>query len=226
MWYTKNRLIRGFSDAQARLLGWTTANMISVYRILMAAAFPFLAASGLTALAAAVFAVAVYLDYIDGAVARYQQDTLGHRTDPDAEAAMPFLSRLSLKGCTETGAWLDPLADKLLVQSALFSLGWGRIPWWLLASGLGFAVLLTAARPFKAWLKRKGLRKSADGRANAFGKIKMWLEVAAVGLLFFDPSSAIHDAMLWILAMSVLSSATLMAFLSLVFHLLPAREKK
>lgn len=226
MWYIDNRLIRGFSDAQARLFGWTSANMLSVWRIAMAASLPWLILHGHRTLAAWTFAVAVYLDFVDGGVARYQQDRLGHRTPPEAEAKMSLWRRLRLKGCTITGGWLDPLSDKVLVQAALISLGWDAVPRWMLFIGLALAVALTLARPFKTWLVRTGRRKTADGRANAFGKMKMWMQVAVVGLLFIEPVDVMALIGHTVLTSALLLLALVLAALSLTFHLLPARTRK
>ena len=74
MWYINNPHVRSFSDAQAHLFRHTTANMISVYRMCIAIAIPFMIYGEWRALGAIVFAVAVYLDFIDGAVARHQKD--------------------------------------------------------------------------------------------------------------------------------------------------------
>ena len=226
MWYIRNRHIRAFSDAQARLFDRTSANMISVYRILMAFAIPLLVTGGFLAAAGAVFAIAVYLDFIDGAVARFQEEDGGFRTPPEAEARLPFLSRLRLKGCTETGKWLDPFADKVLVQTTLFSAGWHALPREFLWASLALAVSLTLARPFKSWLKRRNLRKSADGRANMFGKMKMWVEVATIGLLLMDPAEGLLTEIFFAFAaMTLMATALGLAALSLIFHLLPARKR-
>lgn len=227
MWYTRNRYIRAFSDFQARMFGWTSANMISVYRILIAACLPPLIVMGLTVPAVGIFVLAVYLDFIDGAVARYQQDKMGFRTDPEEEAALPFFARLRLKGCTETGKWLDPFSDKFLIQTALFSVGWGILPLPFLLSGLMLSVALTLVRPVKSWMKRRGLRKTADGRANAFGKIKMWCEVATVIALFGWHEERFAELVLQLIAVyTLMMMAVLLACLSLIFHLMPARKSK
>jgi cardiolipin synthase len=60
---------------------------------------------------------------------------------------------------TRLGAWLDPLADKILLSSAYLALGAARaVPWWLVGiilgrdllilAGAGAALLLTRERNF------------------------------------------------------------------------------
>lgn len=197
-----------------------------MYRIAMAITLPIIVMMGWHALAITVFVIAIYLDFVDGAVARYQTDTEKHHTDPVFEASLTFLSRLRLKGCTETGKWLDPFADKSLIQVTLFTLGWSVLPSALLYFSLGLAILLTLARPIKRWMMKKGWRKSADGRANIFGKVKMWLEVALIVELFIVPNDFWQEIVHRSFREILMSTAIVAAFLSLVFHLMPARQKK
>lgn len=226
MWYIQNHHIRSFSDFQARLFRRTTANMISVYRIIMALLLPFIFYGGWRTFGAAVFIAAVYLDFIDGAVARYQTDAGGFKTPPEDEASLSFISRLRLKGCTETGKWLDPFADKVLIQATLLSIGWSVVSHELLVASLILAICLTLARPLKKWMMKKGWRKSADGRANIFGKLKMWLEVGTIAGLFNTAENLLETLLQLLVSEVLLACALTSALLSLIFHLLPARKNK
>lgn len=62
-----------------------------------------------------------------------------------SDAADGFLAR-RLKATSKTGAYLDPLADKLLLSGAYLVLGLnGTIPWWLTAVVFGRDVLMLLA---------------------------------------------------------------------------------
>lgn len=107
----------------------------------------------LPALAAVVFALAAATDGLDGYVAR----------------------RLDL--VTGLGQFLDPLADKLLVGTALVALALDRrIPWWAVAVILGREFAVSALR----------IRLAARGvslPASALGKAKTLTQIAAVVVL-------------------------------------------
>lgn len=220
-WYINNRWIRRFSDWNARLLGHsTTANMISVQRILFGLiAVVFLQTKGVY-IALALYLFAVYLDFVDGAVARYQQDLLPEQLPAEEERKLNFLDRLRHPGVTEMGKWLDPLADKTINQLMLFALGWNYLPHMLLYGCLGMAILLTLLRPMKKRLKL------GDGRANGFGKTKMWTEVVLILCLFLRPEAL--GLMIPHLVLSIVLAifAIGLAVLSFTFHLLPAQNKK
>jgi len=104
------------------------ANALTVLRIVLAPVFLALYVRGERLPALAVFAVAASTDALDGLVARL------------------------LRQQTRLGAFLDPVADKLLAAFALFALAaTERLPWWLpilvvsrdAAQLLGAAVLRT-----------------------------------------------------------------------------------
>jgi cardiolipin synthase len=91
---------------------WTTANIITAARILLAAPFVYLVLEGKPRLALMVFFAASVTDFMDGYVARR------------------FRQQTSL------GRLLDPLADKLLTTVAFVALavphkGFASIPIWL-----------------------------------------------------------------------------------------------
>lgn len=90
------------------------ANIITVLRILLAPVFIGLlladdhADGALRYIAAALFVVAIATDGVDGAIARRQNLV------------------------TDAGKLLDPIADKVLIGSALVSLSLlGELPWWV-----------------------------------------------------------------------------------------------
>jgi CDP-diacylglycerol--glycerol-3-phosphate 3-phosphatidyltransferase len=119
--------------------------------------------------AAIVFAAAAATDGVDGYVARRWDLVSGF------------------------GQSLDPLADKLLVGTALVALALdARIPWW--------AVVVILAREFivgvglRAWLGRTGRALPASN----LGKVKTAMQILAVLLLTtLEPGNAVALAALY-----------------------------
>ena len=88
-------------------------------------------------------------------------------------------------GATRSGAFLDPLADKVLVLGALALLVATSRIWWLPA-------LLIAAREvgmswYRSWIARRGVSVPA----NQTAKVKTWVQCIAVGLVLL-PATASH----------------------------------
>jgi cardiolipin synthase len=107
------------------------ANGLTALRIVLAPVFLLLYVGGDRLRALAAFAAAAATDFLDGLVAR------------------------ALRQRTRLGAFLDPIADKLLAACALVALAAaGRLPWWLpalvvsrdLAQLAGAAILRTTNR--------------------------------------------------------------------------------
>ena len=88
----------------------TTANKITIFRVLMIPVFLVLAYTGHRYWALAVFVLASLSDMLDGYIARHYNQV------------------------TNFGKFMDPLADKVLVMAAMcFFVEAGRMPGWALA---------------------------------------------------------------------------------------------
>ncbi len=97
----------------------TAANILTLSRLVLAPVFVVLFVIGQYGWALAVFIFAGFTDLIDGTVARM------------------------LRQRSQGGALLDPIADKLLVQSCFISLAWiGALPWWFAALALARDVMI------------------------------------------------------------------------------------
>lgn len=127
-----------------------TANKITIFRMLLVPAFLVLAYTGKTMIAVAVFMLATLSDFLDGYIARnYNQITV-------------------------FGKFMDPLADKILVVSAMcFFVDIGCMPGW--------AVAIVLLREFAV----SGLRLIAAQRniviaAGWSGKIKTGATMVAI----------------------------------------------
>jgi len=106
--------------------------------------------------AAAIFFAAVLTDWLDGKIAR------------------------STRQVTTLGKLLDPIADKLLISTALISLVQvGRAPAWMVVLIVGREIAITGLRTIAA-------SQSIIIHASDVGKYKMLAEVAAVILLILD----------------------------------------
>ena len=88
----------------------TTANKLTILRVLLIPVFLVLAYTGHTLWALAVFVAASLTDMLDGYIARHYNQI------------------------TDFGKFMDPLADKMLVMAAMcYFVEAGRMPGWVLA---------------------------------------------------------------------------------------------
>jgi len=104
-------------------------------------------------LAVIFLAFAVAFDILDGAVARVRGEE------------------------SSVGEVWDAYADKMLVVGLLLIYGWSRFPVELVMAVVAVEGILCLGRPVKTRIFHK------SGRANVFGKIKMWCQsIAMFGL--------------------------------------------
>jgi CDP-diacylglycerol---glycerol-3-phosphate 3-phosphatidyltransferase len=143
---------------------WNSANVVTMVRILLVPFFAWalLVDGGESAawrlVATGIFAVAAASDRLDGYLAR----------------------RYDL--VTDLGKLLDPIADKLLVGTALVLLAWplGELPWWV--------PVVILARELGITLMRLAVLKYAVMPASRGGKLKTVLQSVAI-TLFLLPLS-------------------------------------
>ena len=221
-WIYKDRFtsVRGFSNLNARLFAsWTTANWVCVWRIMLSVLLLGAFLYGKILIGAIIFALTTYMDFLDGAIARYQDEKQKRQMlTPEAERKLSFIDQLNLKGSSHLGASFDPLADKICNQLAIFALGWNLLPNRMLIMSFLLATALTGVRPLKRWLGR------GDGRANKFGKIKMWTEVALISLLLFKPDGSSSNIYYSSGLLIIFTACLALAGLSLIFHLLQPKN--
>jgi len=144
----------------------TPANAVTMARLLATPIFVgLIVVEGATWLTVAVGAAVAMSDGIDGWVARRQ-------------------------GTTRSGAFLDPLADKVVVLSAFFALAAeGHLPW--------APVLLIAAREvgmsaYRSWAGRRGV--SIPARNSA--KVKTLVQDLAIATCLIPPLAHEHGLQL------------------------------
>lgn len=136
----------------------TTANIITLIRIAMIPVFLVFASSGDYAIvSAAIFAVASLTDSLDGYIARHYNQV------------------------TDFGKLVDPLADKLLVMSALLIfVAQGIMPVWAATIVIGREFAITSLRMVAA---AKGIVIAAakSGKAKTFVQCIMTILILVLG---------------------------------------------
>jgi CDP-diacylglycerol--glycerol-3-phosphate 3-phosphatidyltransferase len=159
----------------------TPANALTVLRLLVSPLlFVRIADQGATWANFAVWTVLASTDGVDGWVARRH-------------------------GTTRSGAFLDPLADKVLVLGALFALVQiDRFTWWPVAVIMGREIFISLLRVHYG---RRGLAVPARSTAKA----KTLVQALAIGLAL-APSMAdeawVADGLLWVSVVLAMVSAT------------------
>ena len=160
----------------------TVPNLLTLFRILL---IPVLAAALLSGIesgdviAAIVFAVASVTDALDGWIARRNKDV------------------------TTFGKLMDPLADKLLVTSALVSLvALDRLQAWV-------AMVIIAREFAVTGLRQLAMEHGEVIHASGWGKIKTAAQIAMVlVLILVEDSPAWVDGLVWVtVAITIVSGA-------------------
>ncbi len=168
----------------------TPANAITVVRLLAAPVMVLLIVDlKVSWLAAAAWVAVASTDFLDGWVARRQ-------------------------GATTSGAFLDPLADKVLVVGALGALAGVGLTSWL-------PVVLIAGRELVISLYRSAVaRRGVSVPARPLAKLKTAFQDGAVGFILL-PATGLHD--LW-LGHTVLWVSVGLALVSGAQYLLDSRR--
>lgn len=157
---TRSRTVRAAVELLPR---WVTPNLVTVFRGALSLPVFLALVSGRYWLAGAVFALAMALDAVDGAIAHVRD--MG----------------------TPLGAFIDPLADKLLVYGALLAL-WPRLPPWIdavTAGSLAFATAHTLVRVARLYRARGASYPAlaATVAAKTAGKVKTMFDVLAAAVM-------------------------------------------
>lgn len=143
------------------------------------------------ALTAAVFGLAAFTDWLDGYLARRLGQT------------------------TRFGAFLDPVADKLVIVSAIVMLVGSHASLWLTLPALvivGREIVVSALREWMAEMNRRGVVA-----VSRLGKVKTGVQIAAIlVLLAFPPGS---DERLVALGYLLIYLAALMTLGSMLMYL-------
>jgi len=140
-------------------------------------------------LATAIFSFAAITDWLDGYLAR------------------------TLNQISSFGAFLDPVADKLMVATALILLVWlGRVEGFIAAIIIGREIAISALRE---WMAQIGRSKSVA--VSFVGKIKTLSQMAAIILLLY------HDELFGtsthVIGNFLIYAAAILTLWSMVYYL-------
>lgn len=139
--------------------------------------------------AAVLFALASITDWLDGYLAR------------------------KLNQATPLGAFLDPVADKLIVSTALILLvGYYSSIWITIAAMviIGREIVISALRE---WMAELGKRSNVA--VSSIGKIKTTMQMIAIIMLLGVPL----DSVLWPYAFATLIAAAVLTLWSMIIYL-------
>lgn len=162
---------------------WNVPNVLTMLRMALIPVFVALFAAGRAKAALVVFIIASLTDMLDGQIAR----------------------RYNL--ITNFGKLMDPLADKLMVCTALICQGVaGVIPWWAIIVVMGKELLMVLGGVFM-------LKNGVVVYSNMLGKVAMCAFVAALVLSFFHAEFAILGFQLDTIILYLAVALTILAFL-------------
>ena len=154
-------------------MNWNLPNILTLTRVLcipLLVAVFYIAGPFAGLAAAVIFVLAAITDWLDG-----------------------WLARL-LKQESEFGAFLDPVADKLIVATALVLLVDHYDSIWLTLSAIviiGREILVSALRE---WMARRGQSQSVA--VTLMGKLKTTLQMIAITLLLWRMGEPVSDPLL------------------------------
>ncbi|TNF90834.1 MAG: CDP-diacylglycerol--glycerol-3-phosphate 3-phosphatidyltransferase [Gammaproteobacteria bacterium] len=169
-------------------------NLLTLARILLIPVFVLvyvMPGYGTYLAAAVLFGLAAFTDWLDGYLARRLNQTT------------PF------------GAFLDPVADKLIVVAALTILIGHHASLWLTLPGLiiiGREIVISALREWMAEMNRRGVIA-----VTWFGRAKTTFQMVAIVVLIANPPDLSRS---WVLAgYGLLYLAAIMTLISMVLYL-------
>lgn len=117
-------------------------------------------------------------------------------------------------GTTRSGAFLDPLADKIIVLGAMTALVAKGIVWWLPVALIALRELAVSA--YRSYVGRRGI--SVPARLS--GKVKTWVQDIAVALALVPATGSGFD----LAAVTVLWAAVGLTLTTGARYLLDGRQ--
>jgi cardiolipin synthase len=171
---------------------WNLANQLTLFRLLVIPLILISMLYGRHRAALGLFVVAAITDAIDGIVAR----------------------RMNLK--TSLGAYLDPIADKLLLSSSFFILALiGSVPWWVAILVLSRDAIIIATSVVVALATPiRDFPPSVYGKANTAAQVATVFAVVLRNAYEVPWTSGLAGALVWVTAASTVVSGVHYAVLT------------
>lgn len=172
------------------LLTWLRILLIPVFAAVFYLPATWLQPQWVNLTATLIFAVAAVTDWLDGYLARV------------------------LKQTTAFGAFLDPVADKLMVAAALIILvKFDRVPALIALVIVGREITISALREWMA-----GIGKGKSVAVSFIGKLKTTAQMVAILLLLYhDPILQVIDTHVW--GTWLIYIAAILTLWSMVYYL-------
>lgn len=180
------------------LLTWLRVALIPIFVGIYYVPDPILGLTCKNLLGTALFAFAAITDWFDGYLARKWNQT------------------------SAFGAFLDPVADKLMVAAALILLAeLERAPAWLIFIIIGREITISALRE---WMAQLGKSKSVA--VNMIGKLKTTAQMIAIGfLLFYMPLPGLRWIPIPLIGTLALYLAGILTIVSMFYYLRVAAQQ-
>ncbi len=143
---------------------WSIPNALTYFRLILIPVFVvtfYLPIEGKWWITGAVFLVAAVTDWLDGFLARY------------------------LKQSSAFGAFLDPVADKLMVGAALVLLVSEYPVWWVAIAGVVIVSREIVISALREWMAELG--KRATVKVSMIGKLKTAAQMLSLLILLSQP---------------------------------------
>lgn len=175
---------------------WTIPNMLTYLRILLIPVFvvvSYMSFHGHEVVTTAIFFFAAVTDWFDGFLARY------------------------LKQGSAFGAFLDPVADKLMVAAALVLLVSSYSHVWMAIPGVVIISREIVISALREWMAELGQRTSV--KVSYIGKVKTAAQMLAILILLSQAPSFNH---IMYIGLGFLYLAVLLTLWSMMIYLIAA----
>lgn len=175
---------------------WTIPNILTLLRIGLIPAFIvsfYFEIDRTQYITAGIFLLASITDYLDGFLARYLKQT------------SPF------------GEFLDPVADKLIVATALVLLVFEYPKIWMVIPGIVIISREIVISALREWMAELGKRTKV--KVSMIGKIKTTVQMIAILVMLSQPVGYTHFVILGIVLLYI---AVILTLWSMLIYMLAA----
>ena len=175
---------------------WSIPNGLTYFRLILIPVFVvtfYLPIWGKWWITGAIFLIAALTDWLDGFLARY------------------------LKQSSAFGAFLDPVADKLMVAVALVLLVSAYPTWWVTIAGVVIVSREIVISALREWMAELG--KRATVKVSVIGKLKTTAQMLALLILLSQP---VGYTLITKIGFVLMYAAVILTVWSMFYYLLAA----